>query len=223
MSFSEHLRRLAEPIWQAELEHPFVRGLGDGSLPLDKFRFYLAQDYVFLLAYCKVFALAVAKAHDEATMRHFARLLDATLHQEMDLHRDYASRFGLTPQELEATQPAPTCYAYTRHLLYTAATGSLAEIAAAILPCMWGYFEIGQALKAQGLPASQPLYHPWIETYASEEFGALAQDCRELLDRLVSGLPQEALKSLEPIFLASSRYEYAFWQMAWTLESWQPQ
>ena len=91
MSFAAHLRRLAKPIWAAELEHPFVTGLGDGSLPVERFRFYLAQDYLFLLAYCQVFALAVARAPDEATMSHFTRLLDATLHTEMDLHRDYAA------------------------------------------------------------------------------------------------------------------------------------
>ncbi len=222
MSFASHLRRLAEPIWSAELEHPFVSGLGDGSLPVERFRFYLAQDYVFLLAYCKVFALATAASHDEATMRRFAGLLDATLNTEMDLHRDYAGRFGLSAEEMEATEPAPTCHAYTRHLLYTAKAGTLADIAAAILPCMWGYFEIGSTLKARGLPDAQPLYHPWIEMYASEEFGQLAEECRGLLDTLVEGYPSRELKRLEPIFLTSSRYEHAFWEMAWTQEAWAP-
>ena len=202
MSFAAHLRHLAEPIWAAELDHPFVKGLGDGSLPVERFRFYLAQDYIFLLAYCQVFALAVAQAPDEAKMSHFARLLEATLHTEME--------------------PAPTCYAYTRHLLYTAATGSLADIATAILPCMWGYWEIASALKTIGLPDDQPLYHPWIEMYASDEFGALAEECRALLDGLVAGYPPRELRRLEPLFIASSRYEYAFWEMAWTQEAWSP-
>jgi thiaminase/transcriptional activator TenA len=222
MSFAAHLRRLAEPIWAAELEHPFVTGIGDGSLPVESFRFYLAQDYLFLLAYCQVFARAAAQSPDEATMSQFARLLDATLHTEMDLHRDYAGRFGLTAEEMEATEHAPTCYAYTRHLLYTAAAGTLADIATTILPCMWGYFEIGTALRAGGLPESQPLYHPWIEMYASDEFGDLAEECRTLLDGLVDGYPDRELQRLEPIFLASSRYEYAFWEMAWTQERWVP-
>ena len=222
MSFAAHLRHLAEPIWAAELDHPFVKGLGDGSLPVERFRFYLAQDYIFLLAYCQVFALAVAQAPDEANMSHFARLLEATLHTEMDLHREYAARFGLTAEELEATEPAPTCYAYTRHLLYTAATGSLADIVAAILPCMWGYWEIASALKTIGLPDDQPLYHPWIEMYASDEFGALAEECCTLLDGLVAGYPPRELRRLEPLFIASSRYEYAFWEMAWTQEAWSP-
>lgn len=220
MSFSEHLRGLAEPIWAAELEHPFVAGIGDGSLATERFKFYMVQDYIFLLAYCRVFALAVSKSPDESTMRRFSNLLGATLHTEMDLHRDYAASFGISAEEMAAAEPAPTCYAYTRHLLYTAEVGALADIAASILPCMWGYYEIGSTLKAGGLPEAQPLYHPWIEMYASEEFGQLAEDCRGLLEGLVEGFPSRELKRLEPIFIASSRYEYAFWEMAWTMETW---
>lgn len=222
MSFATHLRQLGEPIWAAELKHPFVAGLGDGTLPTERFRFYMEQDYLFLLAYCQVFALAAAKSPDEATMSRFAGLLDATLHTEMDLHRDYAARLDLTPEEMESAEPAPTCYAYTRHLLYTAESGTLADIAAAILPCMWGYYEIASTLKARGLPEAQPLYHEWIEMYSSEEFGNLAEECRVLVDSLVEGFPPRELKRLEPIFLTSSRYEYAFWEMAWTEERWMP-
>jgi hypothetical protein len=35
--FADHLRRLAEPIWAAQHAHPFVRGIGDGTLDLERF------------------------------------------------------------------------------------------------------------------------------------------------------------------------------------------
>ena len=63
-SFTQTIRAQAQPIWDRELKHPFVRGLGDGTLPLECFRFYLAQDYVFLVEYCRVFALAAAKSRE---------------------------------------------------------------------------------------------------------------------------------------------------------------
>ena len=37
--FTDELRLTAAPIWEADLKHPFVRGIADGSLPTEKFKF----------------------------------------------------------------------------------------------------------------------------------------------------------------------------------------
>jgi hypothetical protein len=54
MNFSEHLRALAAPIWKAQLHHPFVVALGKGTLPLQKFRYYILQDARYLEELAKV-------------------------------------------------------------------------------------------------------------------------------------------------------------------------
>ena len=123
MVFSEKLKRAGEGIWERIYAHPFVRGIGDGSLPVGAFRFYMCQDYVFLVEYARVLALATSKGDDLATMGKFAGLLDATLNREMDLHRAYAGRFGITDADLQAAVLAPTARAYTRHLLEVARAG----------------------------------------------------------------------------------------------------
>ena len=61
--FTDELRLTAAHIWEADLKHPFVRGIADGTLPTEKFKFYLIQDYLFLLDYSRVFAHGVIKAH----------------------------------------------------------------------------------------------------------------------------------------------------------------
>ncbi len=220
MSFSALLWKRVEPIWQKTLHHPFVRGIGDGTLEIDKFKFYICQDYIFLIEYSRVLALATAKGTDLGTMGKFAELLHATLHTEMALHRGYAEKFGISRQELERTKPAPTAVGYTRHLLHVAALGSLGEIVASLVPCQWGYCEIGVALAKQGEPKGQPLYGEWIRTYASPEFAALAQWIRALLDTLGqdAGTPERA--RMEELFLLSARYEHAFWDMSWRMEAW---
>ncbi|MEK6631843.1 MAG: thiaminase II, partial [Nitrospirota bacterium] len=48
MSFTNHLRQLAQPIWDAQLTHPFVVALGNGTLPERKFKYYILQDARFL-------------------------------------------------------------------------------------------------------------------------------------------------------------------------------
>jgi thiaminase/transcriptional activator TenA len=220
MSFAAELRRQAAAIWAAEAAHPFVRGIGDGSLDVEKFKFYIAQDYVFLIEFVRVLALAAAKSDDLATMTRFSALQHATLTHEMELHRGYCARFGITPADLEATRPAPTTHAYTRHLLAVAYGGTVAEIEAALLPCQWGYAEIGAALARAGVPAHAPLYAEWIGMYAAPEYQALAAEMCALTDALAARAGEAERRRMVEQFLTSSRYEYAFWDMAYRLEAW---
>ncbi len=219
-SVTAGIRIKAAEIWRREREHPFVRGLGDGSLPVDKFRFYLEQDYLFLIEYCRVFALASAKARDLQSMNLFAALLVDTLKIEMQLHRDYCKRLGIEPTSLEAAQVAPVTHAYTRHLLTVAYAGTITEILAAVLPCQLGYAEIGSALAREGRGGGNSFYAEWIATYTSAEFTQGAQRLTDLLDNIAEGLPTRETNHLETLFLTSSRYEYLFWEMSWTKAVW---
>ena len=218
-TLSAHLRQLADPIWEAQHVHPFVRGIGDGTLPTDRFGHWLRQDYLYLIDYARLFAAAVLRAPDLATMTTCSQLLHGIMATEMDLHRSYVAGFGITAADLEREVKAPTCQGYTDFLLRTATTGDFVELLGALLPCMWGYAEIGQRLAAQGLPGD-PRYAAWIEMYAGNEFAALADWCRDLLDRTGAALSEGALRRVEETFLTSSRYELAFWEMAWTQERW---
>ena len=219
MSFSAELRAAADPVWQAQHDHPFVRGIGDGSVDVLRFERWVRQDYRFLIEYCRLFGLAAARAPDLTTLRRFAELLHATAVTEMDLHRAYAARFGVTAEDLEAEELAPLTRAYTDFLLRTAATGDFAELAAALLPCMWGFSELGQALAARGLPA-EPRYAKWVRMYADPDFAALADWCRDLVDRLAAEADAATRARMEESFLTSSRYEYLFWEMAWSRQTW---
>ena len=217
MTLTRQLYGAAAPVWQRSLADPFVRSLGDGSLPLDNFRFYMRQDYVFLIEYSRLLALAAAKAPSLEIMARFANLLDATLNREMALHREFAAECGITAEELAATRAAPTTRAYTDHLLGVASLGDMAETVAALLPCQWGYAEIGQTLADRGIPADAPFYAKWIEMYASEEFAALATWLRELLDSYAGKTDPDRLVET---FYRSARYEYLFWEMSYRMEQW---
>ncbi|HLZ69971.1 MAG TPA: thiaminase II [Dehalococcoidia bacterium] len=218
--FSDELRAQAAPLWQRVHAHPFVQGMADGSLPLVAFRYYMVQDYLFLVEFCRVLALGAAKSHELETMGRFAGLLHETLHTEMALHRAYAAKFGIGEAELEAAEPSATTHAYTRHLLHAAQAGTLGELAAALLPCQWGYAEIGQALDRT---APQPRHEPygeWIAAYASPEFGALAEWLRALVDRLGAEAGAAERGRMARHFLHSSRYEFMFWDAAYRQAGW---
>ena len=61
-----------EPIYRAILEHPFVTGLTEGSLPRAAFRHYVVQDAHYLRGYARALAGCAAKAPDESSIVMFA-------------------------------------------------------------------------------------------------------------------------------------------------------
>jgi thiaminase/transcriptional activator TenA len=219
MSVIDDLADVAEPIWAATLDHPMVAQLGDGTLDEAPFRYWVRQDYVYLVEYSRVFALGASKAPDLGRMTTFARLLHSTLDTEMDLHREYAADFGISEADLEATDPSPTTRAYTDFLVRVAATGTFGDLVAALLPCMWGFHETAVRLRADGLP-DEDRYAEWIRTYSDEEFADLAQWCKDLLADVAADATAADRERYRDLFRTSARYEYRFWDAAWRRETW---
>ena len=218
-SFYRQLRERNDSLWQAVFSHPFVRGIGDGSLSRDRYAFFLKQDYVYLIDFGRVFALASAKAMALKDMHCFSTLLEATLNMEMDLHRRTCAAFGISEKELEKTVPSMITMSYTNLLNRTCYEGNLADILAVLLPCAAGYIEIGQKLKSEGLPDSQ-FYQDWINTYSSEEFADLTHWLSEKMDEYASGASQQYQTSWYNYYLSSARFEYLFFDMSWNKEMW---
>jgi thiaminase/transcriptional activator TenA len=218
-SLTAAMREATASIWTAQLEHPFVRGIADGSLDPAVFERWVRQDYLYLVEYARVFAWAAAKSDRLDSMGWYAGVLDLTLNTEMALHREYAARFGIGESELEAEEMWPTTRAYTDFLVRTAADGDMAELLAALLPCAWGYAWLGARLAAGEHPPD-PRYAEWIDQYASAEFQAAADWLREELERVATGSTEPKKERLIDLFVLSSRYEHQFWEMCWTGESW---
>ncbi len=217
MAFSDDLLDHGEPIWAAQKQHPFVTELADGSLDPDAFRHWVEQDYRYLLDYARTFAVAGARARDESTMAHLFEVAHTILDDEMDLHREFAADYGLTPADLEAVEKAPTCVAYTNYLLRTSHEGSLAEVAAAIYPCGQGYLDVAEHMDS--LADDTHRYTPFVEKYTGAEFRDAVAWMREFVDRSAERRPGER-DAMRDAFVTSARLEHAFWEMAYTRETW---
>lgn len=185
---------LAGQLWSANrdlaqrcLDHPFVQGLAQGTLPRDCFAAYVAQDASFLESFARAYALAIAHSPDRSSLLAFHGLLQGVL-AELELHAGYAQRWGI---DLESTSPLPATTAYTSFLLATAQGGDAGLICAAMTPCLRLYAWLGQQLRAQvGQP--QHAYAEWINTYADPDFEQLTRQLEALLDRhAVTGAPVE--------------------------------
>ena len=220
MKFSQHLRSLAQPMWSAQLTHPFVVGLGNGTLPERKFKYYILQDGRFLGDLARVFALAAKKAPDADSALRFATLVGETLIVERSLHESYGKRWKLSPTQMGAIPMSPTNYAYTRHMLHVADNGSAVEATVVALPCAWIYCVVGQHLLRKGPPAKSHPYRNWLMLYASPEFAEVGRWMREKVDLWSNGASEAEKHRMEEAFIISSRYEWMFWEMAWNEESW---
>ena len=218
MTVTQRLYQAAQPVWEECHRHPFVRGIGDGSLDAEKFRWFLLQDYLYLFDYARVFAYGVVKARDPELMRIFSANVDAILGGEMKIHRAYMARLGITEEQVFAVRPALSNLSYTHYMLAVAAAGGPAEIIAAILSCSWSYAEIGSRLAAISGAAEHPFYGEWIQGYAGAEYQATNSALVALMDRLAADCSEAEYLRLEEIFVTCSRYEKGFWDMAWSLE-----
>lgn len=218
MKLTQRLYESVKDIWMGYLEQPFVKELAEGTLDPAKFRFYMIQDYRYLLQYAKVFALGVAKAEDEELMRRFACMVHDVLDGEMKVHKSYMARLGITEEEVAATKSALDNQSYTSYMLDEAYKGGSLEILMSVLACAWSYQVIGEHHAAVPGALDHPLYGEWVESYSSDEYRASTQEIIDCVDELGENITPEQEKALTEIFVTCSRYETKFWDMAYAME-----
>ncbi|QMU74462.1 thiaminase II [Streptacidiphilus sp. PB12-B1b] len=214
--FRERLWAAGDAVYREILDHPFLRGLTDGSLPHAAFRHFVVQDSHYLRDYARALAVCAAKAPTEEDVRAFAADAAGALAAEQDMHAEFLAELG--PDRGAQDGVLPTTRAYTSYLLATAYGGSFAEGLAAVLPCYWIYARVGEALLAASSP--DPLYARWIATYADEEFQTVVRRVLELADRIGAELSEAEQRRAVEHFATTARYEWMFWDAAWRGESW---
>jgi thiaminase/transcriptional activator TenA len=214
---TEQWRLDADPIWEAIFRHPFLTGLADGTLDQAAFRYFVRQDYVYLRDFSHVLAMAAARSplrSDERTLLRHAEIVHAV---EAELHQSLAPVLGLDPSELAASVPGPVTRAYADHLVRAAWERPHAVLLAAVLPCYWIYREVGQRLHGTD-PGFQP-YRDWIETYAGDLYGASVDEARSIAERSAELASAGERQAAREAFWVSSRYEWLFWEQAWSREA----
>src|SRR5271156_249702 len=82
-AFSARLRDRCDRVWAGLHAHPFLAELARGTLPLDRFRFFIEQDLMYLPAFARCMAAGAAKSATEAELEFFTRQLEAIIRLEI--------------------------------------------------------------------------------------------------------------------------------------------
>ena len=218
MKATERLLSVTKDIWAAYNEHPFVLGIQNGTLDREKFRYYIIQDFLYLEEYAKVFALGIAKAKSPETIQLFSKYVTLLTEGEMDIHRGYMGKFAVSREELETTPRALDNLSYTSYMLRVAYEEGEAEILAAILSCAYSYEVITKTLLERNPAAvDHPFYGEWVKGYVDPQYSEANILLLEMTDRLAQHYTEAQIRHLEEIFVACSRYELAFWELAWNM------
>ncbi len=211
---SSLLREHGAETWDAAVHHPMVREIAAGSLPRERFRAYFEQNIAYLEEYARAIALIAAHAPDGDALAVVTALLDQIVSRELPANRRlFETLGGSSPAAKGVAMMRPTTYDYTRHLLAVAALEDCAAGLCAVLPCQWSYGEIGVAIG--GSKPEDPIYAEWIAMFDNAAYSALVAATTQLLDRLAGGADEDRLAKLTAIFDASTRFELAFWDMAY--------
>lgn len=223
ISASDLFREESMPIWTALHRHPFITELSEGTLPLEKFRFFLEQDIFYLEDYARCLAMGAAKARSERELRYFTVDLNQVLDAEIPSNRSLLAQvIDLGAEDRGGSLAmAPANLAYTSYMQSLSVRGGPLEIMAALLPCSWSYVEIATALQGR-TEIAHPVYRGWIAYFTLPQNVEMVADMRRDFDALMleEARTEARRREIAQIFSTSSRLERSFWEMAYTLEQW---
>ncbi|QRR01891.1 thiaminase II [Dyadobacter sandarakinus] len=214
MSFTTYLWEEALPIYRQISQHPFNQELKTGTLPVEKFKFYIAQDSLYLADFARALAAAGSRAGNSHDALDFFQFAQNAILVERALHLSYFKNYEID----NAGTKGPGCFAYTSYLLSVSAFESFEVAVAALLPCFWIYKKVGDDMYAS--QSSGNPYQSWIDAYGGEEFGHSVRKALDICDRLAEQASAGTCTKMREAYLTASRLEYIFWDDAYHLRTW---
>lgn len=215
MNWSTNAWEQIQPIYNTILKMPFISELMDGTLPIEKFQFYMAQDSHYLEHFGRSLSIIASRIQDITDTLAFIQFAEGAIVVESALHESYFKEFNLTSKGVMQ----PTCHHYVHTLKSTATLANIEVAVAAVLPCFWIYSEIGIFICKNQKSLNNP-YQKWIDTYAGDDFDVLAKRAIEITNRLASNCTEAQQDLMTDAFMTSSHLEFQFWDAAYNLKTW---
>jgi len=216
MKWTEKAWKQIIPLYKKILEMPFNQELLNGTLAVEKFKFYMAQDAYYLGEFGKALSTISGRMEKLEHVLEFSQFAAGAIVVERALHENYFKTLGI-PENIE---PSPSWLLYTNYLLKEAKYGDVAVAVAAVLPCFWIYKKVGDHIFEQQSQVKSNPYKNWIDTYAGEEFAVSVRKAITITDELAEQSSSSTQEAMFKAFEMASRLEWMFWDSAFRLEKW---
>ncbi|RKD89895.1 TenA family protein [Mangrovibacterium diazotrophicum] len=213
MTWSEEAWAECNSVFTEITKLPFLHELMDGSLPNEKFLFYLRQDAFYLAEYGKILAAIAARLDQKEWREAFLGFSGDTVAVEQALHQFYLK------DQLVDAEPTPTNLLYTGHMWRQLAAHSTEEALASVLPCFWVYKEVGDFILANQAKGENP-YQSWIDTYGGDEFAKAVAKALFICDKYAEKCTPAQRERMTAAFKLAFKMEWMFWQSAYEQEQW---
>ncbi len=212
---TEILRDACLDDWRHATCHKFCAELADGSLPLDKMRNYLAQDYQFIDNFFRLAASAIHHAPtlpDRLPLAQFMGVLAGPENTYFQRSFD-----ALDVDEKERTHPVlkePTL-AFQKLMLKASKTGNYGAMVAVLCVAEWSYLEWATpfAPSQSGLPF---YFSEWIDLHSGNYFESVVEHLRGQVDTAYDEANDEGRVIFSDYFSQAVRLERAFFDMSYT-------
>lgn len=217
MNWTDNAWQAIDPILTAIFEMPFIQELQNGTLPLDKFQFYMLQDAKYLEHFGRVLSCLGSKCMDNVQALAFFEFGQNALIVEKALHETYFTQFGLSADHSIVVEPV--CHHYIHFLKSAAAFEPLEVAMAAVLPCFWIYQVVGGVIYSQQTHQNNP-YKAWIDTYSGDDFAKSVALIKHYVDEMAAQSTPNIRAQMLQAFVEASKLEYLFWDAAYLKKSW---
>lgn len=217
MNWSEKAWLTIQPIYNEIIRSPFIKELMAGTLPREKFIFYIRQDTLYLNEYRKVLTAIASKLDHPGHVEAFLHFAGGTMMVERELHRLFTGELALNPGDENVS--SPTCLLYTSYLLRQIGSATVEVMLGAVLPCFWIYKEVGDYILAHQTTENNP-YQRWIDMYGGEEFEKSNATAISICDEVAERCTLEQQDAMTKAFVSCSKLEWMFWDSVYKQEQW---
>ena len=212
MRATDALKQSVQSDWDAATDHPFCKELANGTLPLEKMRWYLVQDYKFVDQFVRLLTTAIAHAPTLADGVPAAQFLGLVTSTENTYFLRSFEALGISGADQNA-DPAPATCAFQDLMVEARTSGRYEQMLAVLVVAEWSYLTWATRYKAYD--ANLPFwFSEWIDLHTGEGFEAVVAYLRAQFDGIWVDLDDQQQTQAAVMFRKAVSCERAFFDAA---------